>query len=161
MYDTYSKKNGGAGGKLKITLHQIEKGEDEVIVKYLEMNELVEDIVRVASGSEEKIPCSRDNTKCLVSVRDILYAESVDRATFVYTKEGVYRTAYSLQRLETAYIGRGFFRCSKSMLICIYRIAALKSEAGGRIDATMENGEHVIISRKYAKALRRELKGED
>lgn len=146
---------------MKITLHQIEKGEDEVIVKYLEMNEQVEDIVRAASAGDEKIPCSRDDVKYMLSVREILYAESVDRATFVYTKDGVYRTAYSLQRLETAYIGRGFFRCSKSMLLCIYRIAALKSEAGGRIDATMENGEHVIISRKYAKELRRELKGED
>lgn len=161
VYDKYSKKNGGAGGKLKITLHQIEKGEDEVIVKYLQMNELVEDIVRVASGSEEKIPCSRDNAKCMVSVRDILYAESVDRATFVYTKDGVYKTPYSLQSLEAAYINRGFFRCAKSMLINIYRISALRSESGGRIDATMENGEHVIISRKYAKELRRELKGEE
>ena len=41
----------------------------------------------------------------------------------------------------------------------IYRIDHLKSEPGNRILATMENGEKVMISRKYAKGLRQILKG--
>ena len=41
------------------------------------------------------------------------------------------------------------------------RISELRSESGGRINAVMENGEHVIISRRYAKLFRRELRGED
>lgn len=55
---------------------------------------------------------------------------------------------------------KGFFRCSKSMVINIYRINKLKSMSGNRIDVTMDNGEHVIISRRYAKELRSTLKGE-
>ena len=149
------------GGFLKITLNQIEKGEDEVIVRYHQMNGEIEDIVRIASGSEQKIPCSSGNVKCLVSVREILYAESVERMTFLYTSEGVYQTACTLRDLEIAYAHRGFFRCSKSTIINIYLIAELRSETGGRIDAKLENGEHVIISRKYAKELRRELKGDE
>ena len=151
-----------AGIPLKVTLHLLESSEEEeVIIRYRKINGQIEEIVRIAEGSDEKIPCSRGEIKCRIAVGEVLYAESVDRATFLYTKDGVYRTAYSLQSLEAAYMERGFFRCAKSMLICIYRIAALKSETGGRIDATMENGEHVIISRKYARELRRELKGED
>lgn len=144
-----------------MTLNQIPRGEDEVIIRYVEMNETVEDVVRAASGREEKIPCGSGDIRRMVSVRGILYAESVDRVTFVYTADGVYKTPYSLQSLEAAYAHRGFFRCSKSMIINIYRIAELRSEVAGRIDAKMENGEHVIISRKYAKQLRQELKGED
>ena len=41
----------------------------------------------------------------------------------------------------------------------IYQIDRLKSKAENRIDAQMKNGEHVIISRRYAKELRRILKG--
>lgn len=145
---------------MKITLHNIAKGEDEVVIHYRKMTPQIEDIVRAASGGEEKIPCTCDGVKCMVSVREILYAESVDRATFLYTRDGIYKTPYSLQQLEAAYIDRGFFRCAKSMLLCIYRVSSLRSETGGRIDATMENGEHVMISRKYAKALRGELKGD-
>lgn len=134
-------------------------GDDEVIINYLEMNEEIEDIIRVASGRNEKISCSNDDARCMVPVRDILYIESVDRETFAYTSQAVYKTPYPLHNLEAAYAYRGFFRCSKSMIINIYRISELRSEAAGRIDAKMENGEHVIISRKYAKALRSELKG--
>ncbi|MDD6394736.1 MAG: LytTR family DNA-binding domain-containing protein [Firmicutes bacterium] len=144
---------------MKVTLNQIEKGEDEVIINYLEMTEEVEDIVRVASGGDEKIPCSRDSIKCMVAVRDILYIESVDRETFAYTSNDVYKIPLPLNNIEAAYAHRGFFRCSKSMIINIYRVSELRSEAAGRIDAKMENGEHVIISRKYAKALRCELRG--
>lgn len=144
---------------MKVTLNQIEKGEDEVIINYLEMTEEVEDIVRVASGGDEKIPCSRDNIKCMVAVRDILYIESVDRETFAYTSNDVYKIPLPLHNIEAAYAHKGMFRCSKSMIINIYRISELRSEAAGRIDAKMENGEHVIISRRYAKALRCELRG--
>ncbi len=144
---------------MKVTLNQIKTGEDEVIINYIEMNDVVEDIVRVASGCDEKIPCSCDNIKCMVPVRDILYIESVDRGTFAYTSNQVYKVPLPLHNIEVAYAHRGMFRCSKSMIINIYRISELRSEAAGRIDAKLENGEHVIISRKYSKALRSELKG--
>ena len=146
---------------MKITLNRIEKGENEVIVNYIEMDREVEEIVRVASGQEERIPCVNGDAKFMLPVRSILYAESIDRATFLYTKDGVYRSSCSLQALEMMYADKGFFRCSKSMIINIYRISELRSESGGRINAAMENGEHVIISRSYAKAFRRELRGEE
>lgn len=146
---------------MKVTLHRIESGEEEVIVNYLEMNAVVEDVMIAAGGGEDKIWCSEEGAKHPVPVRSVLYVESVDRGTYVYTSEGVYKTPCTLQNLEIAYAGRGFFRCSKSMIINIYRISELRSEPGGRINAAMENGEHVIISRRYAKELRRELRGEE
>lgn len=146
---------------MKVTLNQLDTGENEVIINYLKMTREVEEVIRVASGDDDKLLCSEGDKKHLLSVRDILYAESVDRATFLYTADGVYRTACSLQALELMYSERGFFRCSKSMIINIYRISELKSESGGKINATMETGECVIISRSYAKAFRRELRREE
>ena len=149
---------------MKITLHQIDSGENEVIVRYLQMDREVEDVIRAASGEiadGERILCSDGETKHILPLRNILYAESVDRVTFLYTAEGVYRTSLSLQAMELSYAEKGFFRCSKSMIINIYRISRLQSESGGRINAVMENGEHVIISRSYAKEFRRVLRGEE
>ena len=149
---------------MKITLHEIDSGENEVIIKYLEMNREVEDVIRAAGGETadgEKIICSDGEAKHILALRDILYVESVDRVTYLYTAGGVYRSSLSLQALELAYAEKGFFRCSKSMIINIYRISCLQSESGGRINAAMENGEHVIISRSYAKAFRRVLRGEE
>ena len=145
-------------------MQQIDSGENEVIIRYREMSSEVEEVLRAASGEsdgDEKILCADGDKKYMLTTGSVLYIESVDRTTFVYTSDGVYKTALTLQALELAYAEKGFFRCSKSMILNIYRIAGLKSEAGGRIDAAMENGEHVIISRSYAKAFRRVLKGEE
>jgi len=70
----------------------------------------------------------------------------------------VYRTAYTLNEIETAFSKLGFFRCSKSMVINIYSIKNLKSELGNRIDAELSNHEHIIISRHFAKHFRSILK---
>lgn len=108
---------------MKVTLNHIQNGEDEVIINYLKMTEDIEDVIRAASGGDEKIQCNHDNTTYMVPVREILYVESVDRVTFAYTAKGIYKTPYALHNLEIAYAHRGFLRCSKSMIINIYRIS--------------------------------------
>ena len=77
-----------------------------------------------------------------------------------YLKEkDVFTSAMSLASIDQDYSDIGYFRCSKSMIINIYQIDKLQSKPGNRIDAKMINGEHVIISRRYAKELRSILKG--
>ena len=46
------------------------------------------------------------------------------------------------------------------MIINVGKVRALKSLSSNRIDATMEGGEHIMISRRYAVDFRRLLKGE-
>jgi DNA-binding LytR/AlgR family response regulator len=95
----------------------------------------------------------------LFSPGDVLYLESVDKATFAYTNVAVMKIAYSLNDLELRFSEQGFFRCSKSMIVNIYQMDSLKSESGNRVLATLTNGEQVMISRHYAKELRAILKG--
>ena len=46
------------------------------------------------------------------------------------------------------------------MIINVNRVIALKSLSSNRIDATMEGGEHIMISRRYTVDFRRLLKGD-
>lgn len=146
--------------KMKVTLQQITKGNEEVIIKYRQMTERIEGIVRYLEGQTKKLSAIKDGAQVRINVPDVIYLESVDGVTFLYTHHEVYRTNLTLALFETLYAEDGFFRCSKSMIINIYRIAKLKSMSGGRIDATMDNGEHIIISRHYAGGLRSTLRGE-
>ena len=59
------------------------------------------------------------------------------------------------ERLEN----HGFFRCNKSMALNLNHIESVKSELGSRINAALDNGEHVVISRHYAKRFRELLRG--
>ena len=65
---------------------------------------------------------------------------------------------HTLTQLEQLLNIVNFIRCSKSMILNIDKVAALKSLASNRIDATMRNGEHILISRTYASDFRRRLK---
>ena len=145
---------------MKLTLQQITEGQEEIIVRYYERNEEVDSLIRRIEQKNDKILAVIEDKKILIAPADVLYLESVDNTVYAYTKTVVGKTSLTLVLAESLYEAEGFFRCSKSMVINIYHIEYLKSIAGNRVDVTMDNGEHVVISRRYVKALRTILKGE-
>ena len=146
---------------MKLTLEQITEGIEEIIIRYRERTESLDNLIRSIEQRGEKILAVNESGKILLTPSDVLYLESVDNTVFVYTDNEVGKTSLTLAVAEEAFASEGFFRCSKSMVINIYRISYLKSISGNRADVTMDNGEHVIISRRYVKALRCILKGEN
>ncbi len=145
---------------MKITLQQIREGNEEVIIKYRQMTGQIDKIVKYIEGQSEKMPGTKDGERFLINIHQIIYLESVDGVTWFYTKDDVFKSELTLALCEVLYAGEGFFRCSKSMIINIYHIGKLKSMPGNRIDATMDNGEHVIISRRFSRELRSILRRE-
>ena len=143
---------------MKLTLQKIDKGTEEVIIKYRQMTEQIDHIVRYIEGKGEKLAGLKDGQEYMLCISDVIYLESVEGVTYLYTEQEVYKSNLTLAVAEAIYTEEGLFRYSKSMVINMYRIERLKSMAGNRIDVTMDNGEHVIVSRRYAKELRAILK---
>lgn len=144
---------------MKYTIEQISQGEDELILRYRSLTREVEQILNLMNFPQKKLVVTRGNTQVVVDTSQILYVESVDGKTFVYTAEDVFQVSFSLIQLEGILNTINFFRCSKSMIINIDKVKMLKSLASNRIDATMCNGEHIMISRTYASDFRKRLKG--
>ena len=145
---------------MKYTIEQIKQGDDELILRYQNLNQEVEHIMDFMSFAEKKLVGTKDGSQMVIDVKQIFYIESVDRKTFVYLEDDVVRVEYTLTQLERMLNSLRFFRCSKSMIMNIDKVKVLDSLASNRIDATMCNGEHIIISRTYASEFRRRLKGE-
>lgn len=144
---------------MKLILSRISEGEEEVIIRYREMNEKIGTIISFLQGTGQKISVEFEGQTALLEPEKIFYLESVDGNVFAYLEDKVCRVSASLEKISLCFEERGLFRCAKSMVINIYKIRYLRSEPGNRIRATMDNGEQVMISRKYAKRLRRILKG--
>lgn len=144
---------------MKLTINRILQGEEEVIIRYREMTPQIEAIAGMIQGKGQKLSAVWEGKTFLLLPEEIFYAESVDNVTYVYSGDRVGRVTMTLGELVLLYESRGFFRCSKAMALNIYKIGYLKSEPGNRIRATMENGEQIVISRRYARELRRILKG--
>lgn len=112
------------------TRYEDAKYEDEVIINYHKMNEKIERIIEIVQGNDERIVGFNAEVEYMLSIKDILYIETVDRGTFAYTMDNVYRILYTLNKVEMEFAGKGFFRCSKSMVIHLDRISELRSESG-------------------------------
>ena len=100
------------------------------------------------------VPATDNGETVKVSLDAILYVESVDKKTFIYTEKRVLMTDKRLYELEEILDKRDFLRCSKSTIIHLNKVNKLKPELNRNIIATLVNGENVVISRRYAGELR-------
>jgi len=145
---------------MKYTINHISSGEEELILNYIEENEEVARVLNFMRRESRKLIGYKDKEQVIISPEDILYIETVDNRTYVYTVAEVYKVNYTLLQLESLLGEKKFFRCSKSMIMNISKVVSLKSLSSNRIDAVMQGGEHIMISRTYASDFRRRLRGE-
>ena len=145
---------------MKIDIKQVTEGEESINIRYREPNPTVERIIGILRGEDNRIWGRNGEVSVGISPDDILYLESVDDRVFAYTQDAVVRIDGTLNSFMIETGDETFFRCSKSVVINVNRVKSLKSLSSNRIDATMEGGEHIIISRRYASGFRKFLKGD-
>jgi len=128
-----------------------------VIIQCPEITDEIRKLETLLLASSQKISCTKNYKTHLVDRRDVIYVESVDKQCFLYTANEMYETNLRLYELEEMLDVAGFFRNAKSQIINIAKIKSLCPDFGGRIEAVMENGEKVIISRQYAKQFKERI----
>ena len=143
---------------MKITIN--EKGnldETEIIINCRQVDE---EIMRICVGLrifDKKVAGLLDGQTFILNVSDILYAETVDRKTFLYTAAGVYETSLKLYELEERLAGEDFIRATKSCVLNFAKVKSLRGDFGGRMLCILENGEKVTVSRQYAITIKEKL----
>ena len=145
---------------MKITLRQEPGAEKEIIVRYDAMDAEIRATLELLNFRARRLAVEDGGTLRLLEPPEILYCESVDDHTFAYTASGVYRVGQTLTAIAENFSPLGFVRCSKSKAVNMHAIETLKSGVNGRIIATLENGERILVSRRYAGAIRECLKGD-
>lgn len=143
---------------MKYTIEHAAQGEEEVILRFANPSPEMERLIRFLELQNCRLIGSREGSRRILEPSEILYLESVEGRTFAYTENDVLQLDHSLSQLEQMLGTVNFFRCSKSVIINIDQVRELESRANNRIDATMRNGEHIMISRTYASDFRRRLK---
>jgi len=131
--------------------------ETEIIINCRQADE---EIMRICAGLrvfDKKVTGLLDGQTFLLNASDILYAEAVDRKTFLYTANGVYETPFKLYELEDRLAGEDFIRASKSCVLNFSKVKSLRGDFGGRMLCTLENSEIVTVSRQYAIVIKQKL----
>ena len=130
----------------------------EVTIAYREMTTSVQRVSEYVRNVERTIFCKKDNEEYSILINDIFYFESVDKKIFVYCEKEVYRSNYKLYELEEMLSQVGFVRVSKSVLLNVEKLTAIKTLVNSKLEAKLSNGESVCVTRKYLKDIKNALK---
>lgn len=143
---------------MKINLYKNNKlTEDYVDVHYREMTEELEHLCSMFGDKKLELYGQENGERQLLKVGDIFYFESVDKKTFAYMDKKVYQVSYCLADLEEVLKEHGFIRINKSIVVNIYKIMKIRSNANMRVQALLHNNEEIIISRHYKSSFERYL----
>ena len=139
---------------------QIVENMKEILQVVINCRQIDDEVLRLKCHIElfdKKLQTKKDNELHFINSFDVLYFESVDNRTFLYTEDDVLEIKQRLYELEVILSDKDFIRISKSQIVNINKIKSLKPELNRTILATMCNGEHLYISRKYVQAIRNML----
>lgn len=131
--------------------------ETEITINCAQMSDELEKVVASLRVLDFKLTGTKNNQTYILDASQILYIDTTDKKTFLYTKTDVYETALRLYELEQQLSTNDFFRAGKSNIINFNKIRSIKSDIDGRLIVTMENNEKLIVSRQYASYVKKKL----
>lgn len=131
----------------------------EVLIRYAKISKRVKRLITLIRSFDTRIKCNEENTERYVNVSDIFYIESIDKRTFIYLEKNVLRTDYRLYQLAESLADLGFVQISKSCILNINVLESIKPLINSRMEATLQNGERLHITRKYLNDIKQALQG--
>jgi len=139
---------------MKIIIQDPAPGEEDSVI--ISVKCMTDNVMRAISllKSPDNLTVYLDGQAEQLPPSDIYYAESVDLKTFVYSAKTVYRSMMKLYELEEVLNRSDFLRISKQVIVNVKKIKSVAPAGDSRFQATLTNGEKVIISRQYVPALK-------
>ncbi len=143
---------------MKITINVNENVQDtDVVINCNQVSPEIERILATLRILNQQMMVTKDNETHILDVLEIIYVETIDRKTFVYTKKEIYESKLKLYEMEEKLMQCGFFRVSKSCLVQLKYIKSLKNDVDRKIRLTLQSGEQIMVSRQYAEEMKKRL----
>ncbi len=123
-------------------------------------NKISADVAKVISMLhvlDLKLTGKKENYTYILDAAKVLYIDTVDKKTFLYTKNDIYETDLKLYELEEQLAALDFIRANKSCIINFNQITSIKSDIDGKLLVTMSNREKLFVSRQYAQIIKKKL----
>ena len=143
---------------MKIHIIYDEKTEEpEVTVICREMTDEVSRLLRAAGSRKDRLTAVKDGQIFILQYPEIIYIDTADKRTFVYTSGEVYETGLRLYELESMLPGADFFRANKSCIVGIRHIHSIRADIDGRLLLTMDTSDKLWVSRQYAADFKKKI----
>lgn len=143
---------------MKIEIDADDKYTDtEVVIRTPKITQEIEKMIALMRMINMQIGVKYNDETYLLDIEKILYIDTVDRKTLVYTEDEIYESDLKLYEIEMELVERDFLRVSKQTIVNLRKVKSLRAEFDRKIRLTLQNGEQIIVSRMYSDELRRKL----
>ena len=92
-----------------------------------------------------KIPAHTETATLLFDPRDIDFAESMNKATYLSVRGERYQTPRTMDELEHELSRAGFFRCHRSFLVNVQKVAKVERYTRNSFNLTLGDAAHTSI----------------
>ncbi len=143
---------------MKILIEEPAEGEEEqIIIRCRQMSRELLGLIDNFKAHRHTIIGLDGSDIHRIDPSQVYYFEAVDNKVFIYCREKVFESKYKLYEVEGIFTNSDFLRVSKSVILNLRRISFLSPGFSGRLEATLDNQEKVIISRQYVPNLKDKL----
>ena len=143
---------------MKITINiEEDRTDTEIAIACNQLTPEIEKIIATLRILNQQLVVVKNDETHIIDVSQIIYIESVDRKTFVYTSDNFFESKLKLYEIEERLCQCGFFRASKSCIVQLRHIKSLKADIDRKIRLTLASGEQIMVSRQYADELKKRL----
>lgn len=123
-----------------------------------EIDENIKQLVDHIKLHQYTLVGQKDNTQVTVLLNDVFYFDTVDNKTFVYMNQDVLQNDKRLYELEELLQDTSFVRINKSCIVNTKKVVSVKALTSGRLEAVLQNGEKVVVSKHYLRTFRDNIK---
>lgn len=146
---------------MKLRLHQRQELEEtEIDIAYSRMTNRLSKMVGYIRQYTYMVETFWNGKSFLIPLDEILYFDTTDRKTFLYTNKQVYECRKALIEVENELSNTTVIRISKETLLNTTALVNVRPYPNHRLMAELSNGENLIISRKYISILQNRLRSE-
>jgi DNA-binding LytR/AlgR family response regulator len=142
---------------MKITINTDDKRtETEIIVNCSRLGDDIDKLLAAIKMLDMRLSVCKNSQHYAIDAADVIYIESTDKRTFLYTNTDVYESSLRLYELEEKLANCNFLRASKNCLFNITHVQSIEPDLH-RLILTTAKGIKLIVSRQYAAAVKIKL----
>ena len=140
---------------MQIVTRQTEGKPLTVTIEYPELTESVKGLVKRIESLDVSFSAVSGDRKMRISLSDVYYLENVERKVFLYTKGDVFRLDASMAEIDKITEDSDLVRISRTCVMNTSHLTGIRQLKNSHLEATLDNGERLIVSRKYLHDIKR------
>lgn len=134
--------------ELKI-MQNPEVKETRITIECQSVTQNLRRLINVIRNMETFIIGYQEKSSFKIPVDSILYIESIENRTFLYTCSDTFDSRQRLYELEKQLADLDFIRISKNTIVNLHQIEQVRSIGISKLELVLVNKERLIVNRNY------------